>query len=67
MRYIRQIAWQAINVYAEYCDKGYSKEAAREKAEQEVLECYAGVSVEPAPAKDKGLKAARFATKETTQ
>jgi hypothetical protein len=45
MRSIRQIAWQAINVYAEYCDKGYSKEAAREKAEQEVMECYAGASV----------------------
>ena len=45
MRSIRRIAWHAIDVYAEYCEKGYSKEAARDKAAQEVLECYDDVSL----------------------
>ena len=45
MQSIRRIAWQAIAVYAEYCEKGYSKEAAQEKAVQEVMECYDGVSL----------------------
>ncbi len=40
MRSIRQIAWHAIDVYAEYCEQGYSTEAAREKAAREVMECY---------------------------
>ncbi len=45
MQTIRRIAWQAINVYADYCDKGYTKEDAREKAEQEVMECHAEASL----------------------
>jgi len=48
MRSIRQIAWHAIDVYTEYCEKGYSKEIARDKSTQEVMECYAGKLQKPA-------------------
>ncbi len=37
---LRKIAWHAIDVYVEYREKGFSAESAREKATQEVLECY---------------------------
>lgn len=45
MRSIKRIAWHTIDVYVEYCEKGYSKEAAREKAAQEVMEFYDDVSL----------------------
>ena len=40
MRSVKRIVWHAIDVYAEYCEKGYSKEVARDRATRETMECY---------------------------
>lgn len=45
MESIEQITGLAISIYADYCNRGFSPDVAKEKAIKEVSECDEGIEI----------------------